>query len=125
MKPIAGLTLVGVVLLGAMPLACVAQPRDHDRAWRGDIRHFESRDLHQWRSGSWRHGSHGGRIGWWWVIGGLWYFYPEPVYPYPDPYRPPVVVFEQAPAPVIVQIPAPTPAPVSYTHLTLPTIYSV
>jgi len=23
-------------------------------------------------------------MGWWWVVGDLWYFYPEPIYPYPD-----------------------------------------
>jgi hypothetical protein len=37
------------------------------------------------------HGRHLGRLGWWWVVGGAWYFYPAPVYPYPDPYIPPVV----------------------------------
>ncbi|MGN6669701.1 MAG: hypothetical protein ACTHKH_22430, partial [Trinickia sp.] len=31
---------------------------------------------------------HRGRYGWWWVVGGLWYFYPQPVYPYPDPFIP-------------------------------------
>ena len=97
---------LSVALLGALPLAAVAQHRDGDRhrEWRGDIRHFEGRDSHQWRSGYWHHGDRGGRLGWWWVIGGLWYFYPQPVYPYPDPYQPPVVVIQQsapvAPAPV-------------------------
>ncbi|HUZ71675.1 MAG TPA: hypothetical protein VMU87_01710 [Stellaceae bacterium] len=35
----------------------------------------------------------GGRLGWWWVVGPTWYFYPAPIYPYPypDPYVPPVV----------------------------------
>ena len=37
-------------------------------------------------------GRHGGRGGWWWVVGDAWYYYPQPVYPYPDPYTPPVVV---------------------------------
>lgn len=31
----------------------------------------------------WRHASHNGRYGWWWFVGGGWYFYDEPVYPYP------------------------------------------
>lgn len=100
MKSIVGWTLAVAALLGtAVPLSAVAQYRDHDRAWRGDIRYFDNHDLHRWRSGAWRHGTHGGRIGWWWVAGGMWYFYPQPVYPYPypDPYRPPVVVVEQAP----------------------------
>jgi hypothetical protein len=108
MKSFIGWTLAAATLLGAaLPLNAVAQ--HHDRGWHGDIRYFDSRDMHHWRSGYWHHGSHSGRIGWWWVIGGAWYFYPQPVYPYPDPYRPPVVVVEQAPPPVVVQVPAPAP----------------
>jgi hypothetical protein len=40
-------------------------------------------------------------LGWWWIAAGAWYFYPEPVYPYPypDPYIPPVVVEQPTPAP--------------------------
>lgn len=106
MKSIVGWALVAATLLGAgLPLGAFAQHRD--RGWHGDIRHFERRDLHHWRSGHWHHGAHSGRTGWWWVIGGTWYFYPQPVYPFPDPYRPPVVVVEQAP--VVVQVPAPAP----------------
>jgi hypothetical protein len=33
-----------------------------------------------WRDGHWRKG----RIGWWWVVGGIWYFYPEPIDGPPD-----------------------------------------
>ena len=58
----------------------------------GDIHRFGRHDYDVWRSGGWRHGRHGGRLGWWWVVAGTWYFYPEPVYPYPDPYIPPVIV---------------------------------
>ena len=109
MKTMVGWSLAAVALLSAAPLTAMAQ--HPDRVWRGDIRYFESHDAHQWRSGAWRHGSHGGRIGWWWVAGGMWYFYPQPVYPYPDPYRPPLVVVETAPAPpVVVQMPAPVQA---------------
>lgn len=75
----------------------------HDgRGWRGD-RHT----VEVWRGGNWVHERHEGRLGWWWVAAGMWYFYPSPVYPYPDPYIPPVVVVNQppatAPAPVTVQ----------------------
>jgi hypothetical protein len=72
----------------------------HD-GFRGgsDIRHFDRHDFAVWRSGGWRHVRHRGRLGWWWVVGGVWYFYPEPVYPYPDPYIPPVVVTQPAPQP--------------------------
>ena len=65
----------------------------------GDIRRFDGHDYAVWRSGYWRHGRHGDRLGWWWVAGGVWYLYPEPVYPYPDPYIPPVVVTQPVPQP--------------------------
>lgn len=72
----------------------------------GDIRHFDEHDFGIWRGGAWRQASHDGQFGWWWVIGGLWYSYPQPVYPYPDPYAPPVVVTQPAPTvanqPVVV-----------------------
>ena len=46
--------------------------------------------MNVWRGGRWYHGSHDGRSGWWWIVGTLWYFYPSPVFPYPNPYVPPV-----------------------------------
>ena len=67
--------------------------------WHGDIREFHRRDLHVWRGGRWVHGWHARRFAWWWVAGGLWYFYPAPVYPYPDPYTPPVVAPPPQPQP--------------------------
>ncbi|HML13371.1 MAG TPA: hypothetical protein VK456_08715 [Xanthobacteraceae bacterium] len=36
-----------------------------------------------WDRGAWRHEMRNGRYGWWWDVGGAWYFYPQPVYPYP------------------------------------------
>jgi hypothetical protein len=36
-----------------------------------------------WRGGGWRHEFHNGRWGWWWFVGGGWYFYDQPIYPYP------------------------------------------
>jgi hypothetical protein len=71
----------------------------HDQYWHGD-RRFHEQDMAYWRRGHWYHGGHGGRAGWWWIVGGTWYFYPAPVYPYPNPYRPPVVVVAPAPRPV-------------------------
>lgn len=68
------------------------QDRDRDhRPFHGDIRHFHRYDFDVWRGGHWVHGPHDGRLGWWWVIGTLWFFYPEPIYPYPNPYIPPIV----------------------------------
>lgn len=30
-----------------------------------------------WDGGRWRHEMHDGRMGWWWDVGGVWYFYPQ------------------------------------------------
>jgi hypothetical protein len=32
-----------------------------------------------WDGGRWRHEIHNGRDGWWWDVGGVWYFYPQPI----------------------------------------------
>ncbi|MGN6230020.1 MAG: hypothetical protein ACTHNZ_02510 [Trinickia sp.] len=56
--------------------------------YRGNIHRFVDQDARVWRGGRWHHDHHRGRFGWWWVVGGLWYFYPQPVYPYPDPFSP-------------------------------------
>ena len=37
-----------------------------------------------WRDGHWRHTTRKGRLGWWWVVGGIWYFYPESIDGPPD-----------------------------------------
>ena len=97
--------------LGA-PLAAQAAPY----GWHGNFYHG---DIAYWRHGHWFHGGHGGRLGWWWIVGGIWYFYPAPVYPYPDVYRPPVVV-ETVPVPSPEPMPAPVPdagpAPMQYWY---------
>ncbi len=91
----------------------IERHRDHrvyrPPVWRGDIRYFDRHDLPRWRGGVWRHARHQGRLGWWWVVGGSWYFYSQPVYPYPDPYIPPVVITQSdpvEPAPAIIVAPA-------------------
>ncbi len=84
--------------------------------WHG---HYEPVHSHQtllWRSGNWHYGPHEGRLGWWWIVAGMWYFYSQPVYPYPEPY--PMAAPVQAapvyvPSPVVQQ--APPVAPV-YTE---------
>ncbi len=30
-----------------------------------------------WEGGRWRHEMHNGRMGYWWDVGGVWYFYPQ------------------------------------------------
>lgn len=54
-------------------------------AWHGNVRDF---DLATWQGGRWQNVVHGGRLGWWWVVGPDWYFFGAPVYPYPDLYTP-------------------------------------
>ncbi len=57
-------------------------PADHRRFY-GDYRHFGPDDRALWARGGWRHEYHDGRWGWWWFVDGLWYWYDQPVYPYP------------------------------------------
>ncbi|HEY3916868.1 MAG TPA: hypothetical protein VGL83_03705 [Stellaceae bacterium] len=89
--------------LGIQPVAAQDRhgPDRHvENHWHGnDIHRFHDRDEAIWRGGRWFHGAHSGRAGWWWIVGGDWYFYPAPVYPYPNPLVPPLAV-------------APPPAPV-------------
>jgi hypothetical protein len=37
-----------------------------------------------WHQGHWRHARYHGRWGWWWVVGGIWYYYPERIEGPPD-----------------------------------------
>lgn len=98
-------TLAACLIVPAMTVAAAAErDRDRDDHWRGDIHRFHEYDFDRWRGGRWFHGPHGGRDGWWWVLGGEWYFYPQPIYPYPDPYVPPAVAM---PAPAPGAAPAP------------------
>lgn len=116
MRPISKLLLAATLLATTAMTPAMADDH-HDRhgheghfeehvAWRGDISHFHEHDFDHWRSGRWFNGDHDGRHGWWWIIDGGWYFYPAPVYPYPDPYTPPLVV-EQVPVGPAVAV-APT-----------------
>jgi len=76
--------------------------------FHGEIGRFHEHDWAVWHSGQWVHGDHGNRHGWWWVVGGIWYFYPAPVYPYPNPYEPPLLGSE-AVADSTALPPPPTP----------------
>jgi len=97
---------ISLLGLGAVVASNAWADRGH---WHGaGIQQFHRHDLPRWQGGRWHHGRHDGRLGWWWVVGGLWYFYPRPVHPYPDPYVPPVVV---APTPS-----QPVPAPTQYWY---------
>jgi len=93
--------------------------RGFDRGFAGhrfggrDFHHFSARDRELWRRGAWHREFHDGRYGWWWFAGGAWYFYAQPVYPYPvvvsqDVYSESVEAApaEEAPPPVVI---APAP----------------
>jgi hypothetical protein len=44
------------------------------------MRHFSGRTYYgklAWNQGKWHHETHNGRYGWWWDVGGVWYYYPE------------------------------------------------
>lgn len=71
------------------------------------VERFAGRDLEAWRGGHWFHGAREGRFGWWWWADGLWYWYPEPVYPYP-------LVVADTYVPDEDYAPAPTGGPVWY-----------
>jgi hypothetical protein len=58
-----------------------------------------------WAGGNWYQGNYMGRPGWYWVVGGNYYYYPRPIYPYPTPYIAPTVV-------VPVTMPAPVTTPI-------------
>lgn len=88
--------------ISAALLAMPVQAQHHDGhggmggphggpGWHGDVHHFEGHDRGGWNDGHWHHGPHDGHDGWWWVVGPSWYYYPGPIYPYPDPYWPPAV----------------------------------
>ncbi len=72
-----------------------------------------------WEGGRWRHEVHNGRPGWWWDVGGVWYYYPEPMEGPPsyvsddyadDVVYAPAAAYEPAPPPVAYE-PAPPPPP--------------
>lgn len=67
-----------------------------------------------WDGGRWRHDVRNGRSGWWWDVGGVWYYYPErmagpPAY-ISDDYIDDVPV-AYAPPPVAYAPPPPPPPP--------------
>jgi len=44
---------------------------------------FTPGERNLWEHGAWRHENHNGYLGWWWVVGDNWFFYPGPIFPYP------------------------------------------
>lgn len=68
---------------------------DHRRSARPQVHrrlpppHRAPRLTHRWQEGRWYQGRHQDRFGWWWIVGPSWFWYPAPVYPYPNYYIPP------------------------------------
>src|SRR5579859_8046293 len=88
------------LMLGAVTFAALASvpAQARPREWRHE----------DWGRGRWIHDRHGGRLGWWWVVGGMWYWYERP-HTFVVQSAPPVVV-QQTPPVVIQQVPPPAPA---------------
>ncbi len=97
---------------------------------RRDLATFNERERAVWYGGQWRHERRFGRLGYWWEVNGVWYYYDRPFAGPPayvsemefmdeglDPYAP-VVVGQPAPVmvqpvqPPVVYVPYPAPPPV-------------
>lgn len=52
----------------------------HDFRAHHDYAHFTPKEREIWHNGTWRHETFQGRLGWWYVAGGMWYFYEQPIY---------------------------------------------
>jgi len=78
-----------------------------------DFRRFSFEERRVWGSGRWLHEIHNGRLGWWWVADGFWYYYPQPIYPYPTYIPAPEVVVNAPPpySPYDAGPPPPAPPP--------------
>ena len=108
-KAIAAAGLTCLLLLW-LATGAAAQPRErHERGWHGDVRHFHEHDISRWRGGRWYQGRHGGHFGWWWIVGGVYYWYPRAIYPYPDPFVPSVYIERQPPGVLAPAVPQPAP----------------
>lgn len=71
-----------------------------------------------WEGGRWRHEIHDGRDGWWWDVGGVWYYYPQPMEGPPayvsedyadDVVYAPAEAYDPGPPPPVAYEPAPPP----------------
>jgi hypothetical protein len=84
--------------------------RDHYAFHGHDVHHFDHNDLARWRGGHWNNTCFAGRCGWWWLAAGTWYYYDQPVYPYPlvvpeTTYAEPEPMESDASAPLVVAPP--------------------
>jgi len=117
------MALLALLVLSA---AGALRPALAEGGWaRHEPGHFDHDEYRHWRGGHWVHGPHYGRGGWWWVADGMWYAFPQPVYPFPDPYAVPVVPLAPPPPPAPAGILPPgapaTPATDGYWYYCSPT----
>ena len=104
------------------PPAPVAHAQPTMRVYGGN--HYRGRMA--WERGHWRHEVHDGRDGWWWDVGGVWYYYPEQmegpptyisedysddVYAPPGAYAPPPGAYAPPPPDYAAAPPPPPPPP--------------
>jgi hypothetical protein len=69
-----------------------------------------------WEGGRWRHEVHDGRPGWWWDVGGVWYYYSQPM-DGPPTYVSDVEVMDDdlgPDGPPVAAVGYPPPPPVGY-----------
>lgn len=79
-----GLFFAGVIsLVGAVALSTPASARRHGDYGYHHYHGYPRVNFDIWVGGHWRHDWYRERYGWWWVAGPHWYYYPEPIYPYP------------------------------------------
>ena len=77
----------------------------HPDVRHGPAPHYRYAD-NVWHRGRWVQGFHDGRRGWWWMVNGAWFYYPQPVYPYPvNPYAP-----QEVYTPPVIAPPPPPPS---------------
>jgi hypothetical protein len=82
-KTVWGLLLAAASVMAMAPLPALADRGGYDRGHSQGHGHYGRHSERQWRSGSWHHGAHLGRIGWWWVVNGAWYPYTQRSNAYP------------------------------------------
>ena len=80
-----------------------------------DFHHMNEHDQRLWRGGNWHHEEYMGRMGYWWIVGGVRYFYDAPVYPYPVVVAPVMYEIPVATVAVPVERPAPVFVPQAQT----------
>jgi hypothetical protein len=93
---LAGIAALMMGVAGSGSSAHAATAWRHGGFYGRDFAYFGPHDRALWAGGHWFNDWHGGRFGWWWVADGFWYFYPEPIYPYPT-YVPPAIIVQQPP----------------------------